>query len=333
MQSYLHGQWSERGWWYFYLYGLLLKLPLGTWLLVFLATWLTFLPGGRDVYWRDEMLVFVPLIIILSFVSSQTGISIHFRYVLPIFPFLFIWASKAALAFAWGRQPSAQLGTSPAVGERSEGIEYTIPTSGASRELKNAEVWTRRLPSPRLVLSTMTVAGLVWAISSSLWYYPHSLAYFNELAGGPVNGHAQLLDSSLDWGQDLLYLKEWYDGHPEARPFYLATYGSVDPRIAGMGIEYAQPPAGPSEPGQVTDVDNRTLGPFPGWYAIDVYYLHGDESTATANRGAPASMHRNPLNLTYFRRFRPVDRVGYSMRVFHITPEEASRVRRDLQLE
>jgi hypothetical protein len=37
MQSYLHGQWSERGWWYFYLYGLLLKLPLGTWLLVFLV--------------------------------------------------------------------------------------------------------------------------------------------------------------------------------------------------------------------------------------------------------------------------------------------------------
>ncbi len=28
----------------------------------------------------------------------------------------------------------------------------------------------------------------------------HSISYFNELAGGPENGSAHLLDSNIDWG-------------------------------------------------------------------------------------------------------------------------------------
>ena len=35
--SYLRGQFSPRGWWYYYLYALAVKVPLGTWLLVGLA--------------------------------------------------------------------------------------------------------------------------------------------------------------------------------------------------------------------------------------------------------------------------------------------------------
>jgi hypothetical protein len=42
------------------------------------------------------------------------------------------------------------------------------------------------------------------AMFSLVTIYPHQLAYFNELAGGPRNGHKYLLGSSLDWGQDLL---------------------------------------------------------------------------------------------------------------------------------
>lgn len=37
--------------------------------------------------------------------------------------------------------------------------------------------------------------------------YPHYLAYFNELAGGPRNGYQSLVDSNLDWGQDLKELR------------------------------------------------------------------------------------------------------------------------------
>jgi hypothetical protein len=35
--SYLRGRWRQGGWWYYYLYALAIKEPLGTWLLALLA--------------------------------------------------------------------------------------------------------------------------------------------------------------------------------------------------------------------------------------------------------------------------------------------------------
>ena len=39
--------------------------------------------------------------------------------------------------------------------------------------------------------------------------YPHFTAFFNRAAGGPANGPRYLLDSNLDWGQDVKKLKAW----------------------------------------------------------------------------------------------------------------------------
>ena len=41
MWSYLNGEWRFGGWWYYYLYALAIKEPLGTWLLVALAVGVT----------------------------------------------------------------------------------------------------------------------------------------------------------------------------------------------------------------------------------------------------------------------------------------------------
>ena len=38
---------------------------------------------------------------------------------------------------------------------------------------------------------------------------PHYLAYFNTVSGGPAHGSEHLIDSNLDWGQDLVGLKRW----------------------------------------------------------------------------------------------------------------------------
>lgn len=46
-------------------------------------------------------------------------------------------------------------------------------------------------------------------VASTLAVYPHQLAYFNELSGGPENGHRHLLHSNLDWGQDYLLVRRW----------------------------------------------------------------------------------------------------------------------------
>lgn len=44
--SYLRGEWRHGGWWYYYLYALAIKVPLGTWILVVLATGVALLRRG-----------------------------------------------------------------------------------------------------------------------------------------------------------------------------------------------------------------------------------------------------------------------------------------------
>ncbi len=84
----------------------------------------------------------------------------------------------------------------------------------------------------------LVVALVAWHVAESAAIAPHYLAYFNELAGGPAEGHRHLVDSSLDWGQDLPGLKDWLGAH--ARPgedVYLAYFGSGDPRYYRIGAK------------------------------------------------------------------------------------------------
>ena len=66
------------------------------------------------------------------------------------------------------------------------------------------------------LLASRRQAPRVAAVALALWYaagtlrdHPHHLAYFNEIAGGPANGYRHLVDSNLDWGQDLKRLAAW----------------------------------------------------------------------------------------------------------------------------
>jgi hypothetical protein len=91
----------------------------------------------------------------------------------------------------------------------------------------------RRVDRATLASAGLVVALLGWHVAEALRTAPHFLAYFNELAGGPDAGYQHLVDSSLDWGQDLPGLKKWLDenglqgpGHP---PVYLSYFGSSHP--------------------------------------------------------------------------------------------------------
>jgi len=97
--SYLHGRWADHGWWYYYLYALAVKVPLGTWCLMLLAVGVTLVGRGFNAPWRDEAVLLGPGLAILTFVSSQTGFSVHSRYVLPALPFFLIWISKVGRVF------------------------------------------------------------------------------------------------------------------------------------------------------------------------------------------------------------------------------------------
>lgn len=266
--SYLRLRWQDRGWWYYYLYGLTIKVPLGTWMLLLLALAMRF--TGRRGWrpWRDEFLVLMPLAVMLVFVSSQTGFSHHLRYVLPIFPFAFIWISQVAQAVTLRRR----------------------------------------------VIAGLAGLALAWSVTSSLWIYPHVLSYFNELVGGPRHGHAHLLVSNIDWGQDLHYLRRWLNKHPEATPLGLAFHSRfVDPEA--LGIESVSVPGAPLPGERRTLAQLMEMGPQPGWYAVPVGSIRGKSR-----------------RLAYFLLMKPAGMAGYSIYIYDVTLDEANRVRRKLNM-
>jgi 4-amino-4-deoxy-L-arabinose transferase-like glycosyltransferase len=64
-------------------------------------------------------------------------------------------------------------------------------------------------PALRRANAPLFAALLTLAVTESLAIYPHYLAFFNFASGGPENGPKYLLDSNIDWGQDLMKLGRW----------------------------------------------------------------------------------------------------------------------------
>jgi hypothetical protein len=301
--SYLRGEWKHGGWWYYYLYGLGVKVPLGTWLLVLLAIGLAWGRPDCRASRRDELFLLTPVVVILFLVSSQTGFNHHLRYVLPVFPFAFILISRVGrLAAPAGRGSSTDtMSVEPRPVHADRGATWLRLTAGAS---------------------------LTWSVAASLAVFPHSLSYFNELVGGPSNGGKYLVDSNLDWGQDLFYLRDWLRQHPEARPFGFGYFGAFNPRDAG--IDYTLPPLGPNLEINLPDPDPDTCGPLPGWYAISASLLAGYPFPLHDGRGGVLRVRG--MAYKYFQRFEPVARAGYSINIYHVTLQQANAVRRELGL-
>jgi hypothetical protein len=82
----------------------------------------------------------------------------------------------------------------------------------------------------RILVPLLLLANVV----STLRVYPHQLAYFNELAGGPENGHKHLLGTNLDWGQNWLYLKDWTAHQMVHAPLKVYGMRFYDPASIGM---------------------------------------------------------------------------------------------------
>jgi len=97
--SYLRGEWRDHGWWYYYLYAAAIKVPIGSWILMGIAIFGALRFRSMRAPYIDELLLCVPVVAILFAASSETGLNRHFRYVLPVFPFVIILASRAFKAW------------------------------------------------------------------------------------------------------------------------------------------------------------------------------------------------------------------------------------------
>jgi len=113
-------------------------------------------------------------------------------------------------------------------------------------------------------LKTVMIVMLASHAGSSTNAYPHFISYFNEVAGGRLDGHLHLADSNLDWGQDLLYLR---DDVSSRRAAGVAVYGSVFGTVRPKDLGFELAPI-PRDPGSI-----RQGGPVTIYLSLNRWLL------------------------------------------------------------
>ena len=225
-----------------------------------------------------------------------------------------------------------------------------------------AVVWLSGQNQTRVGAAAIAVL-LLWQMGESFAVRPNYLAYFNQIAGGPSRGYEHLVDSSLDWGQDLPALKSWIDNHSatvDGRPLYLAYFGSADPRAAGIDAKqlpenhstgdqrFAQLGAGVYciSATKLQSVYAREIGPWSRIYEeqyqaalaeVERYRATASNPSArvalVANGGAVSWVKkirayerlRFERLCAYLRHRSPDARIGYSIFVFALNGDEVDR--------
>jgi Dolichyl-phosphate-mannose-protein mannosyltransferase len=180
------------------------------------------------------------------------------------------------------------------------GYRYVLPAIPLSLLIAAAS-W--QLATSRPLRIAIVIAGVAYA--ASLRSAPETLGYFNEWAGGPREGRWLLIDSNIDWGQDLGRLQAWWKdaGQP---PMKTAYFGTVP--LASMGLPNDLPPRGE---------------PQPGLYAISVNFLQGRPHAVRAGPTGTESIDIDAFG--YFRFFEPKTIVGTSIYIFDLTPADIVR--------
>jgi hypothetical protein len=95
--------------------------------------------------------------------------------------------------------------------------------------------WCLRLPwsGRRRVWAVAAAVGMAWYAIGTMAVSPRYLQFFNELGGGASGGHRMLVDSNIDWGQDLIRLREYMADEGIER-INLAYFGRVHPGVYGI---------------------------------------------------------------------------------------------------
>lgn len=163
---------------------------------------LAFLAAGLAAWWKFSLprrrYAAIPLgvlVVVYGAAALTSNLNIGHRHLLPIYPALMVLAG----ASVWW-----------------------------IRAYVTRERWRRGFTAAVLLL-------LAWHIVESVRVRPHYLTYFNELAGGPAGGYRHLVDSSLDWGQDLPSIKKWLDANRrDGETAYLSYFGTSRPSHFGI---------------------------------------------------------------------------------------------------
>lgn len=235
--AFLLGDYQNEGWWHYYLDAFFLKTPIPTLIFCVIAfvlalimlrrNWPKLSPGYQIngpngavnsldfrkppsrfrlgwekfcklIWLRWDIFAMLALIAMFLVLGVRSKANIGLRWMLPIYPFIYVLLGGAVLF--WLRNL------------RRKAIE-----TQKSGKLKVAVV--------------LVVVLLVWYVAGAFLAYPYYLSYFNELIGAKQNAYRYLVDSNLDWGQDLNRLAHWVD-YNNIDHIYVDYFGGGVPKYA-----------------------------------------------------------------------------------------------------
>lgn len=174
------------------------------------------------------------------------------------------------------------------------GLRYFLPAQPLIFVFLGSLGRFRPLSSWRGRAVAAVLAGVF--VLEGIWAYPHYLAYFNPVFVPRSEARFHLLDSNLDWGQDLKHLKAYLDRRG-LRKISLAYFGHADPKI--YGIEYDLAAETPTS-GTVAVSANLLMGlPYPLTYPDQPIWI-------------------TPQTFDWLRGREPIDQVGYSILIFDL---------------
>lgn len=226
------------------------------------------------------------------------------------------------------------------------GYRHLLPVTAVLAIAAGGLAPTRFPARWRRPLAVAIGLALVWLVVGTLAAAPHWIGYFNEAAGGWRQGHRHLLDSNLDWGQDLLRLRERLAGESEA-PVWLAQAGDP-PLPSGVEVrwlwgagDHAPDPA-PIAGGLYVVSATELLGLYrplarsASWRDSRLLqhfeHLYEQEQAANVARTARASVVPS-LELEALRRLRlvarlaerlPDERIGTSLFLFRLSDAQVA---------
>ena len=181
------------------------------------------------------------------------------------------------------------------------GVRHLLPAFPFTFVLVSLMI-TNLLKEPYLKLKYLLLGILiVWQVISVLNIYPHFLAYFNEIAGGPNQAYIYTVNSNLDWGQNLKRLKKWVEEN-NIKKIYLDYFGGGNPEYY-LKEKYA-PWWGKRNPAEL---------PKGSYLAVSVTQLQGGRALPVKGYDLPSDYY-----LWLYQHEPPIAKIGYSISVYYI---------------
>ncbi len=185
-------------------------------------------------------------------------------------------------------------------GNLNIGVRHLLPVFPLTILLVAAAI-TNLLKEPYLKLKYLVLMLLIfWQAFSVISVYPHFLAYFNESISGPSNGYKYVVDSNLDWGQDLKRLKNWVEEN-SIEIIYVDYFGGSSPKYI-LGTKFA-PWWG-----------DRNAEEFPkgNYLAVSASFLQGGRGKAILTLPQSSGYYR------WLDNYTPVTTIGHSIFIYYI---------------